>query len=188
MPHTAADILFHQLHQCMNLLHRGYGLQGDHHGRHRCRHHGAHRGQGRVLRLLVEQDGLSQRELAEKLNVRPPSLSEVLDKLAADAFIERRPHSEDGRISTVHITDKGREIFAQVRASHLQAMEEWLSDFSNEEKEQLSSLLNKLIRSLGVRNELSAAMKRDFPPSREEGESHCCAHADETGHEGRLGV
>ena len=187
MSHTTTDTLFHHLHQCMNLLHRGYGLQGEHHGRHRCGYHGAHRGQGKVLRQLVEQDGLSQKELAEKLHVRPPSLSEVLDKLAAEAFIERRSHPDDARISTVHITNKGREIFTQVQALHLQAMEECLSDFSIEEKEQLSGLLRKLIRSLVNRDEMKSPPKEFLESSLEDEENHCCAHGEKEGHGGNSG-
>ena len=155
MSQPTAHTLFHQLHQCMSLLHRGHGHgHGGHHGAHQCRqHHGVHHGQGRVLHLLIEQDGLSQRELTEKLHVRASSLSEVLDKLSAEGFIERRSHPEDGRISTVHITNKGRKFFTGVHASHTQAMEELLVDFSEEEKGQLSGLLVKLIRSLKARSE-----------------------------------
>ncbi len=147
MSFTTTEKLFHQLHHCMNLLHRG------HHGRHgmpdgRGRGDG-HRGQGRVMRVLMdEQDGISQRDLAEKLQIRPPSLSEVLDKLAEGGLVERHQSESDRRMSTVCITEKGRAFAEEIRSVRAKRSEELLAGLSSAEREALCGLLGKLIVSL----------------------------------------
>ncbi len=142
MSKTTTEKLFHQLHRCMNLLHRGHA---PHEGRGGG---GAHRGQGRIISLLREKDGISQRELAEMLHIRPPSLSEVLDKLEANALIERRQNEEDKRMSNVFLTEKGRETALQVEAARQSAADTLFVGLSQEEQESLSGLLDKLITTL----------------------------------------
>ncbi len=135
--------LFHQLHRCMNLLHRGHhkGQDGQ------CGHH-SHRGQGKILALLSREDGLSQRDLAEKLYIRPSSLSEVLDKMGANGLIERRQQDDDKRVSLIFLTPKGLETATQVEASQEKIANELLEGFSAEEHETLSKLLDKLVDTL----------------------------------------
>ncbi len=142
MSQTITEKVFHQLHHCMNMLRRGHGLHEGHNGRD------AHRGQGRIIALLCKTDGISQRELAEILGVRPPSLSEVLNKLEGNELIERRPHDDDKRISTVFITEKGREAAKQVELSRQERAETLLTGLSLDERESLSGLLEKLIVTL----------------------------------------
>ncbi|BFR47138.1 MarR family transcriptional regulator [Nitratidesulfovibrio sp. HK-II] len=179
--------LFHQLHYCMNLLHRGHGPHGPHGGRG-----GAHRGQGRVLALLAEQDGQSPRDLAALLRVQPPSLSELLDKLSRDGSIERRRHEEDQRMSAVFLTEKGRAMVDEVRQARKDAAEATLAGLSDEEQAALSGLLDKLIASLEAREGDDGACRRTggHGHGRGRGRHGCCGSEDtevEGGHGGRHG-
>lgn len=185
---STTEKLFHQLHYCMNLLHRGHGPHGPHGGRG-----GAHRGQGRVLALLAEQDGQSPRDLAALLRVQPPSLSELLDKLSRDGSIERRRHEEDQRMSAVFLTDKGRAMVDEVRQARKDAAEATLAGLSAEEQEALSLLLDKLIASLEARDGEDGACRRmgghGHGHGRGRGGHGCCGGEDAAphGHEGRGG-
>ncbi|MBG3877538.1 MarR family transcriptional regulator [Desulfovibrio oxamicus] len=152
---STTEKLFHQLHYCMNLLHRGHGPHGPHGGRG-----GAHRGQGRVLAMLAERDGLSSRDLAALLRVQPPSLSELLDKLSRDGSIERRRHEEDQRMSAVFLTEKGRSMVDEVRQARTDAAEATLAGLTAEEQDNLSALLDKLIASLEAREGETGACRR----------------------------
>ncbi|NLC23960.1 MAG: MarR family transcriptional regulator [Oxalobacter sp.] len=116
MNRSNAEKIFHHLHHCTNLMHRapcgGHGRGNGHtHGR------GGHRGQGRIIALLQERDGIGQRELAELLHIRPPSLSELLDKLESNGMIERRQSESDRRMSHVFLTKTGRESASQFEAA-----------------------------------------------------------------------
>lgn len=141
MKGSIQETLLFQLYQCGNMLHRGHahGHGGGHEG---------HRGQGRVVALLKERSPLSQRELAEMLHIKPPSLSEVLDKLEARGLVERIRNESDKRMSDVKITEAGLKQAEEVEGIRQKHAEELLAGLTPEEQEALSVLLAKLLKSL----------------------------------------
>jgi MarR family transcriptional regulator for hemolysin len=61
-----------------------------------------------LLREALLADGASQRELARRMRIEPPTLVRHLDKLAEDGLVERRPDPVDRRVVRVIVTAKGR--------------------------------------------------------------------------------
>lgn len=55
----AAEQILQQFHRCSNLIHRSHHL----YEKSDC---GMHHGQGKLLSLLLQQDGLCQRELCDR--------------------------------------------------------------------------------------------------------------------------
>jgi MarR family transcriptional regulator for hemolysin len=74
-----------------------------------------------LLREASLAGGVSQRELAQRMRIEPPTLVRHLDKLADDGYVERRPDPDDRRIARVVVTPKGR---ARLVALHKEA--EWV--------------------------------------------------------------
>lgn len=66
-------------------------------------------GRVRLMNMLKENGELSQKEIAEKLDIRPQSLSELLVKMESDGFISRRQDKDDKRVIVVALTEKGEE-------------------------------------------------------------------------------
>jgi len=57
-----------------------------------------------VLLLRLEQNsGLSQKEVADLLEVEPNSVARLVDRLEAGGLIERRPDASDRRIWRLHL-------------------------------------------------------------------------------------
>lgn len=117
----------------------------------RCGHYLFHRSEGkfsqlRILTLIADRGGeISQRELMEILAVRSASVSEILAKVEAQGYVERRRSEADRRNMDVFLLEKGREA---VRAGMLQREEmirEAFSGLTAEEKKELSLLLGKLL-------------------------------------------
>lgn len=67
-------------------------------------------GQWAFLRILWEQDGLTQRELAEMLGLMEPSAMFALNGLEKRGLIRRVQDPRDGRKRHIHLTPKGREL------------------------------------------------------------------------------
>lgn len=65
------------------------------------------RSQGRVLRIIAANDGINASDLANLLEIKPPSLTVKLKKLEADGNIVRRKDEIDNRFTYIHITQKG---------------------------------------------------------------------------------
>ena len=59
-------------------------------------------------------DGVRQGALAEALGVEGPSLVRVLDQLVAAGLMERREDPHDRRAKTLHLTEAGHALRAQV--------------------------------------------------------------------------
>lgn len=151
MENLHTDKLFSQLHHCLNAIHRltcrnsRHKLEGGH-----------HRGQGQILAILHEQDGLPQRELAEQLQIRPPSLSELLDKLESSGMIERRQNDTDRRMSLVFLTGEGRLAAADMAAARQEKRRLLNASLNRNEQAALSQLLEKFLQSLASSGEQAA--------------------------------
>ncbi|MDQ1445996.1 MAG: hypothetical protein QOI20_2460 [Acidimicrobiaceae bacterium] len=61
-----------------------------------------------VLRRLAEQDGLSQRQLAQHLSVEAPTLTRHLDRMAAEGLLVRTQDPADRRVTRISLTPAGR--------------------------------------------------------------------------------
>lgn len=100
--------------------------------------------QRRILILLREGGGTTQRALTERLGIQPGSASEVIGKLEAAGLVARTPSSADRRTSDVCLTDAGmaaaKEAHIQREARHRQ-MFDCLTDA---EKTTLLSLLERV--------------------------------------------
>ncbi len=72
-------------------------------------------GQEMFLWQLWRQDGLTQSQMVERMCVQPPTVSKMLDRMEKAGLVERRPDSEDSRISRVYLTEQGHRSQRAVR-------------------------------------------------------------------------
>ena len=68
---------------------------------------GVNRTDMRCLELLLGSDGLSPRELGERLGLTTGSITAMLDRLERLELLYRSPHTEDRRKTVVRLTDSG---------------------------------------------------------------------------------
>jgi MarR family transcriptional regulator, transcriptional regulator for hemolysin len=76
----------------------------------RAKTRGTTRAQWIVLFRLRQQEGLSQVDLAEVLELQPISLVRLLDRLVEHGLLERRPDPRDRRANKLHLTRAGRRL------------------------------------------------------------------------------
>jgi DNA-binding MarR family transcriptional regulator len=77
---------------------------------HRAKTRGTTRAQWIVLFRLRDQEGLSQRDLADVLELQPISLVRLLDRLVEQGFVERRSDPKDRRANRLFLTANGRQL------------------------------------------------------------------------------
>ncbi len=114
---------------------------------------GLHPLQGYVMHLIHDagEDGLPLSALARHLSVSPARVTHVIDDCERDGLAVRERDAEDRRVWRVKLTPKGHELHGVLHPRHLE-MEDWLvSCFSDEEYEQLSALLDRLVEHLKSR-------------------------------------
>jgi MarR family transcriptional regulator, transcriptional regulator for hemolysin len=76
----------------------------------RAKGHGSTRAQWIVLFRLRQQEGLSQVDLADVLELQPISLVRLLDRLVEHGLLERRPDPKDRRANRLFLTQRGRQL------------------------------------------------------------------------------
>jgi DNA-binding MarR family transcriptional regulator len=72
--------------------------------------HGLNTGYWYVLRVLWEKEGLTQRELADEVNLRESSMMLMLKAMENDGWIRRVRDKDDRRRVRTHLTAKGRRL------------------------------------------------------------------------------
>ena len=102
--------------------------------------------QKRILIVLLETGKITQRVLTERLGIQPGSASEVLAKLEHAGLIAREASSEDRRTTDVSLTEKGREQAMEALAFRQERHTQMFSCLSEQEKDQLLGLLEKVCR------------------------------------------
>lgn len=76
---------------------------------------GLFRGQPPVLFELGRNDNLTQTELAEKMEVTPATMTNLLRRLELSGLVNRERDVLDGRISRVSLTQRGVDVVARAR-------------------------------------------------------------------------
>lgn len=107
----------------------------------RVRKMGFTRAQWLVLRRVCDQPGVSQRDLAEVLEIERASAGRLIDKLEEFGWLERRPDDSDRRVKRLFLTDLGRKIHRDISPIAEAMVAEELSGLTGKEREALTNLL-----------------------------------------------
>lgn len=102
------------------------------------------RGQGALLRALLENDGATQRELVKTLGINRSNLKDVVKKAQRNEYITIESVDEP-RTYAVKLTDLGRELAKKRVAANDRTADEILSCLTAEEVKQLDAITEKLI-------------------------------------------
>ncbi|MFT8878655.1 MAG: MarR family transcriptional regulator [Oenococcus sp.] len=107
-----------------------------------------HRGQARLMRLLDKYDGLSVGEIAEILDVRPSSVTGLVDKLSDNGLVDRIPDERDKRITLIKLTKKGHDFLQSKKDEADDLSEEVFAGLTDEEQATLLHLLKRVSKNL----------------------------------------
>jgi DNA-binding MarR family transcriptional regulator len=76
--------------------------------------HGVTRGQWYFLRVLWEEDGLSQRELSARVGMMEPTTVIALRGMESAGLIRRTRSPQDKRVTRVRLTPKAKRLRARL--------------------------------------------------------------------------
>lgn len=105
------------------------------------------RGQGALLRTLLQNDGATQRELCVALGLNRGALKDVVRKAQRNGLVTIED-AEGKKTYAVKLTAEGRELAEKHEAAQDKAAAEILSALSAEEVAQLDAINDKIIVSL----------------------------------------
>jgi len=99
---------------------------------HRAKVRGSTRAQWIVLFRLRQQEGLSQVDLADVLELQPISLVRLLDRLVEHGLLERRHDPKDRRANRLFLTASGRQLVDDLDSLRDDIATGVLQDLSND--------------------------------------------------------
>jgi DNA-binding MarR family transcriptional regulator len=101
-------------------------------------------GQWAVLMFLWERDGRSQAELSRVVAIEPPTMVRTIDRMVRDGLVRRVPDPDDGRISRISLTERGRALRDKLVPRAVAVNQANLDRLSPAEGRTLRQLLSKL--------------------------------------------
>ena len=97
-----------------------------------------------LAQLERHPEGLSMRELSQRLMVTGGNVTGVVDQLEAESLVQRQPHASDRRSFTVTLTPAGRRLFRRMAATHEAWVVELLGGWNAAQKGEVYNLLAHL--------------------------------------------
>ncbi|UCG57678.1 MAG: MarR family transcriptional regulator [Phycisphaerales bacterium] len=101
-----------------------------------------------LLALLAEQDGVTQRQLAQRASSDPNTVRAMLVLLENRGLLARRPHPGDGRARRVTLTRKGRRAYDRLWAQIKPLQRRLSALFEADEAETLLVFLNRISEAM----------------------------------------
>ena len=105
-------------------------------------------GQAKILKCLLEQGSMTQRELADRCLLDVTTMSRTLDKLQGAGYLLRTVNPSCRRSFLICITEKGKEKAASVQKIFSDLDEQIWQGISEDEMEVLYDTLQKITKNL----------------------------------------
>jgi DNA-binding MarR family transcriptional regulator len=121
-----------------------------------------------ILRLLRAESGLSQQELAARLQIHPSRLVAILDNLEKPGYVERRVNPDDRRLYSLHLTQAGGEALEKIGSVARKHQDDLLSSINREERNTLTALLLRIADQQGLVRGIHPGYQRLGRPKRSE--------------------
>jgi DNA-binding MarR family transcriptional regulator len=103
-----------------------------------------------ILRLLSKSPGMSQQELADRLNIHASRLVAIIDGMVARRLVERQRTAGDRRVYSLQLTETGQTTLMAVgqiaREHHLKLC----ASLTEEERTMLGELLQRIADEQGL--------------------------------------
>jgi DNA-binding MarR family transcriptional regulator len=95
--------------------------------------------------LKDQKDVMKVSEISQKLQVTPPTVTQIINTLERDGLVERTFDPEDRRSVKIKLTQKGVEATFQARNAFSETFTGLIDFLGEKESDQLADLLSKVI-------------------------------------------
>lgn len=104
-------------------------------------------GQFPILIELWHEDGLTQRQLLDRIDVEQATLANTLSRMERDGLIVRKSHPSDRRAQIIELTQRGRDLEANAIAASEATEDALLKEFRRFERQLLLEYMRRAIES-----------------------------------------
>ena len=105
-------------------------------------------GQFPALLELWAEDGLTQRELVDRIDIEQATMANTLARMERDGLVTRRRHPEDARAQQIWLTDKAKALQGRATAAAAEQNAVALAGLSEAEHAEFLALMRRVIGNL----------------------------------------
>ncbi|KAA3645467.1 MAG: MarR family transcriptional regulator [Chloroflexi bacterium] len=98
-----------------------------------------------LLLWVGRNPGCSVNEIAEGMDVTPPTVSVAVRKLVDDGWLRREPDPNDRRVQHIHLTAQADQLMGEMHAQRRKMIGQFLNGLTVDEQEQLLGLLEQAV-------------------------------------------
>ncbi|MCV9962068.1 MarR family transcriptional regulator [Pararhizobium sp. BT-229] len=102
-------------------------------------------GQFPVLLELWSEEGLTQKQLLDRLDIEQATMANTLARMERDGLILRRKHPSDKRAQQIFLTEKARAMEAEAKEAAIAADQSLFSGFRGFERELMLEYMRMAI-------------------------------------------
>jgi DNA-binding MarR family transcriptional regulator len=106
-----------------------------------------------ALDLIHREPGISQKALAERLEVTSASVSIWIGKMLEAKLVERWAHNDDARVMHLYLGPYGRELVNKLEQAQIETIADLLSDLPQEEQQMVVETLERALALRAQRQE-----------------------------------
>jgi DNA-binding MarR family transcriptional regulator len=101
-----------------------------------------------ALSVLVFGGAMSLNELARAEQVRPPTMSRIVDALESENLVRRTVNQQDRRAVVLEATETGTAILGQGRKRRVKFLAKHLSRLSEEERKKIDDAVKAIQKAM----------------------------------------
>lgn len=114
---------------------------------------GVTRSQWTLIAVVANRPGLTQRTIAEILEISEAAAGRLIDRLCAEDLLERKARSDDRRAYSVYVTDAAAPYLETLGGIARRNEEETFSGLSEGQLEQLDAILSLVYNNVAAQRD-----------------------------------
>jgi DNA-binding MarR family transcriptional regulator len=103
-----------------------------------------------LLRHLERRGEITPSELAKRMHMSPPAVSQMIDRLFVLKLLTRKEATDDRRRKKIAMTARGRHVLERVRKARIAEYAAGVSGLSRKTRSELMAVLTRALEELSV--------------------------------------
>ncbi|MCR2044356.1 MarR family winged helix-turn-helix transcriptional regulator [Anaerosalibacter massiliensis] len=102
-----------------------------------------------ALFYLGKEEGISQKELGELMDIKDSTVARLIDRMEKEEYVYRKKDSLDRRITNIYLTEKGKEYRKELLPEGEEMARIFANGISDEEMDIFINVVNKMLSNIG---------------------------------------
>jgi MarR family transcriptional regulator, transcriptional regulator for hemolysin len=115
-------------------------------------------GQWKVIVMLVKHNGLTQKEIADKLGLEGPTLIPIIDKMEKEELVVRKVDPSDRRNNRIYRTEKADALWDRMMQCASKVRQVSVKEISEADLNNMRAALDKIWHNLRAEFNVSPAI------------------------------